>query len=225
MHSHLNLIHSQGNDAAYTLQSLIGISIGALGSTHKPMPEPEKLDDAARDARDRVLEEAEEWEIADEDGGDGGEAVRVLSPGQAAYKKRFEKGMANGRKADEKAAMRRIKEKNAVKNDWVRQASMGINRSAEREPKGEIKFHTANEAAAKRRAAEEEEDTSQAKQESQTTPHLCPKLEADTTTNRNHAEENGSEIPTLSDRMVARLTSLMDEDDDGNGGVALTSAK
>jgi hypothetical protein len=57
------------------MEALIGISFAALGLTHEPTPNLEQLDAAAADAQARLIEEIEEWEIADEEGGDGGEAV------------------------------------------------------------------------------------------------------------------------------------------------------
>jgi len=57
------------------LEAFIGISFVALGVTHEPTPNLEQLDTAAADAQARLVEEIEEWEIADEEGGDGGEAV------------------------------------------------------------------------------------------------------------------------------------------------------
>lgn len=57
------------------MEAFIGISIAALGVTPEPTPNLEQLDAAAADAQARLIEEIEEWEIADEEGGDGGEAV------------------------------------------------------------------------------------------------------------------------------------------------------
>lgn len=72
------LKYAQGNDAGYTLEALIGISFAALDVVHEPTPNVEQLDAAAADAQARLIEDVEEWEIADEEGGDGGQAVRIL---------------------------------------------------------------------------------------------------------------------------------------------------
>ena len=45
--------------------------------THEPGPNIEQLDAAAADAQAHLIEDIEEWEIADEEGGDGGEPVCI----------------------------------------------------------------------------------------------------------------------------------------------------
>ena len=46
-------LHNAGNDAAYTLEALVGLSIAALTYTHKPAPDPETMDAAAAEAQVR----------------------------------------------------------------------------------------------------------------------------------------------------------------------------
>lgn len=70
----------QGNDAAYTLQALIGIALAALDPAKKAPASPlaELLDEAALEARQKLTEEYQEWADADEEGDDGGDAVKIL---------------------------------------------------------------------------------------------------------------------------------------------------
>ena len=88
----------QGNDAAYTLQALVGIAIAALDPAKKaPASVPiELLDEAALEARQGLTDETAEWANADEEGGDGGEAVSISQS-------EFDQSMSKGRKADERA--------------------------------------------------------------------------------------------------------------------------
>ncbi|KAI4177197.1 MAG: hypothetical protein LQ343_000680 [Gyalolechia ehrenbergii] len=70
-------LHNAGNDAAYTLQSLIGIAIFARTSgANRQLNTQAHLTAHAeileREARDRAKEEADEWAVADMEGGDGG---------------------------------------------------------------------------------------------------------------------------------------------------------
>ncbi|KAL8881635.1 MAG: hypothetical protein Q9192_007756 [Flavoplaca navasiana] len=67
-------LHNAGNDAAYTLQALIGIVIGSRQSSLTTMQSQIAQRNAAleREARDRAKEEADEWAAADVEGGDGG---------------------------------------------------------------------------------------------------------------------------------------------------------
>ncbi|KAL8934053.1 MAG: hypothetical protein Q9216_006092 [Gyalolechia sp. 2 TL-2023] len=70
-------LHNAGNDAAYTLQALIGIAISARvsGSARYSNTQAHFAAHAEvleREARDRATEEANEWATADAEGGDGG---------------------------------------------------------------------------------------------------------------------------------------------------------
>lgn len=70
-------LHNAGNDAVYTLQALIGIAISARTSEAKRHLDTQAQVTAhaeiiEREARDRAKEEADEWAVADIDGGDGG---------------------------------------------------------------------------------------------------------------------------------------------------------
>ncbi|KAL8847317.1 MAG: hypothetical protein Q9221_007633 [Calogaya cf. arnoldii] len=67
-------LHNAGNDAAYTLQALIGIVIASrqssLATTRSQIAQRSQV--LEREARDRAKEEADEWAAADVEGGDGG---------------------------------------------------------------------------------------------------------------------------------------------------------
>ncbi|KAI4248959.1 MAG: hypothetical protein L6R42_009137 [Xanthoria sp. 1 TBL-2021] len=67
-------LHNAGNDAAYTLQALIGIVIASRQSSlaTKQSQIVYRSEALEREARDRAKEEAEEWAAADIEGGDGG---------------------------------------------------------------------------------------------------------------------------------------------------------
>ena len=95
-------LHNAGNDAGYTMEALIGLSFGALTNTPKPTPEPEKLDAAAAEAQARLIEETEEWQIADEEGGDGGPAIPLPSVSKMKEQQSFAAGMRRASKAEEK---------------------------------------------------------------------------------------------------------------------------
>ena len=63
---------NQGNDAAYTLQALIGLIISARRFPPNYESQRQFTDRAEREARDRAKESADEWAVADQEGGDGG---------------------------------------------------------------------------------------------------------------------------------------------------------
>ncbi|KAL8772954.1 MAG: hypothetical protein Q9209_001974 [Squamulea sp. 1 TL-2023] len=67
-------LHNAGNDAAYTLQALIGIIIESRRSslTISQFQIVSRTEALEREARDRAKEEADEWAAADIEGGDGG---------------------------------------------------------------------------------------------------------------------------------------------------------
>ncbi|KAL8995335.1 MAG: hypothetical protein Q9169_004910 [Polycauliona sp. 2 TL-2023] len=67
-------LHNAGNDAAYTLQALIGIVLASRQSSLATTQSQVASRNAAieREARDRAKEEADEWAAADLEGGDGG---------------------------------------------------------------------------------------------------------------------------------------------------------
>lgn len=72
----------QGNDAAYTLQALLGITVRGVAAkdAHQALAVAERAarsENVGKEAQDRVVEEGKEWELAEEDGGDGGVAVAV----------------------------------------------------------------------------------------------------------------------------------------------------
>ena len=95
-------LHNAGNDAAYTTQALISICIAARNDSNKPprQPSEEQLDEAAMEAKARLLEESDEWEAAEEEGGDGGHAVALLPAAEMADRQAFESALNRGRRAD-----------------------------------------------------------------------------------------------------------------------------
>lgn len=143
----------KGNDAAYTLQALIGISLAALSPSTKPstIPDPARLDEAARDARDRIVEETEEWEMADEEMADGGVAVKLLKPSERGYDPAFQASLRRAAKVEEEALMKRHGEKGFNR----RGRGGGVARAGKNGQStgvGEVKFHAANEAMVRRMA-------------------------------------------------------------------------
>lgn len=89
-----------------SVAALIGISFASVSTTYAPAPNIEQLDAAAADAQSRLIEDIEEWEIADEEGGDGGEAVKVPRVQQMRADKDFEQGMRRADKAEAKGRRR-----------------------------------------------------------------------------------------------------------------------
>ena len=94
-------LHNAGNDAAYTLQALLGIAIRGLGAKREREEGMEKkVEWAVREAEDRVRENAEGWSSPVE-GDDGGSPERVsvgFGGGGGAQRKRVDvAGAGNGK--------------------------------------------------------------------------------------------------------------------------------
>ena len=70
----LTLCIFQGNDAAYTLHAMIGIAFSSLVKNYNHQS---RLETLTKDAEERANQEAEEWEQAVEERGDGGLAVHL----------------------------------------------------------------------------------------------------------------------------------------------------
>ena len=68
-----------------------------------------KLAGITDEARSRLIEEREEWEAANEEDGDGGEAVTLLPAAETLERMEFERAMARGRKADERNEKKRAR--------------------------------------------------------------------------------------------------------------------
>ena len=105
----------QGNDACYTMQAFIAISIAAILPNNKPsVPTSEQLDEAAADAaakaQTRLKEDMEEWEAAKEEGIDGGDPIKILPAAQAIANQEFERGVRRGQQADRRKEIMRAKE-------------------------------------------------------------------------------------------------------------------
>ena len=157
---------TQGNDAGYTLEALIGISFKALTYEHPEAPDPERLSTAAAEAQARVIEEIEEWEIADEEGGDGGSAVKLLPAAEMAQARAFQQGLNRALKAEDKQNRNyaRVDSRNRQRGD--RRGGKYTNGHDEYYPmlkpsierKGEIKYHATNEKKMREKAAQDLDD-------------------------------------------------------------------
>ena len=131
-------LHNAGNDAGYTMEALIGLSFGALTTTPKTIPQQEELDAAAEEAKARLVEDIEEWEIADEEGGDGGAAVPFSGKKESPT---FDQGINRGQKAEENECSN--DRKNGFGSSAYGEAFPSLKESIEKQ--GVIKFHDANE--------------------------------------------------------------------------------
>ena len=137
-------LHNAGNDAGYTMEALIGLSFTALTAKPKAIPQQEELDAAAAEAQARLIDDIEEWDIADEETGDGGAAIPLLSINEMKDKEAFDQGMRRAQKAEEKAEKRYSNDKKSgFGGSAYGETFPSLKDSVER--KGEIKFHTANE--------------------------------------------------------------------------------
>ena len=137
-------LHNAGNDAGYTMEALIGLSFAALTANPKAIPQQQESDAAAAEAQARLIDDIEEWEIADEEGGDGGAAVPLPGLSETNQKQMFEQGMKRGQKADERAEKKySIDQLKDFDSGAYSEAFPSLKESVEK--KGEIKFHAANE--------------------------------------------------------------------------------
>ncbi len=137
-------LHNAGNDAGYTMEALIGLSFAALTATPKAVPQQKELDAAAAEAQARLIDDIEEWEIADEEGGDGGAAIPLPSLGEMKEQQTFDQGMRRGQKAEERAEKKYSNDKKkGLGSGTYGEAFPSLKDSVEK--KGEIKFHAANE--------------------------------------------------------------------------------
>lgn len=137
----------------------------ALTYEHPEAPDPERLSAAAAEAQARLIEETEEWEIADEEGGDGGSAVKLLPAAEMAQARAFQQGLNRAMKAEEKS--NRNYGRSSTKPTWRdRHSGKGtkgydanypsLKPSVEGE--GEIKYHAANEKKMREKAAQYQDD-------------------------------------------------------------------
>ena len=148
------------------MEALIGISFNALNYEHPKAPDPERLSAAAAEAQARVIEEAEEWEIADEEGGDGGPPVKLLPVAETAQARAFQQGLNRAVKAEEKINRKyaRSDARSRQRGDRCGGKSTtgydeeypALRHSIER--KGEIKYHAANEKKMREKAAQDSDD-------------------------------------------------------------------
>ncbi|KAG8534145.1 uncharacterized protein KY384_000989 [Bacidia gigantensis] len=109
-------LHNAGNDAVYTTQALLGLSIAALSPDNKPATKlsHEQLHEVAAEARDRLQDELEDWEAIEEEGGDGGEPVKILPMAELVDEESFQRAKVKGRKADEQRARRDARRDNGI---------------------------------------------------------------------------------------------------------------
>ena len=132
---------------------------------HPEAPDPERLSAAAAEAQARLIEDTEEWEIADEEGGDGGSAVKLLPAAKMAQARDFQQGLNRAVKAEEK--FNRDYERTDARSTWRdHRSGKGTNGydkdSSSMKPsvqrKGEIKYHAANEKKMRKKAARDLDD-------------------------------------------------------------------
>ena len=148
------------------MEALIGISFKALTYEPPKAPDPERLSVAAAEAQARLIEDTEEWEIADEEGGDGGSAVKLLPAAEMAQNRAFHQGLRRAVKAEE-AFNRNYTTTNArSKVTGDHRGGKDTNGYDEEYPslkpsierKGEIKYHAADEKKMRKKAAQESDD-------------------------------------------------------------------
>lgn len=78
-------LHNAGNDAAYTLQALVGIAVRSATAGHVHVTDPmELISKAKQDAEERIRDSLEEWSFAssgeDADGGPPKDPARRVTP-------------------------------------------------------------------------------------------------------------------------------------------------
>ena len=178
---------------------MIGIAFAALNVNHEPAPDPERLDQAAAEAQARVIEEIEEWEIADEEGGDGGEAVRLLSHEEMIDKRTFDQGMKKAYRAEDR------REKNYARNARGGAKDGAFKNGRTNEGLREINFHTANEQTLRKLGDPKIGALNGKKVENKKDPR------AQNTSDTDH--ETGGGVPILESGTAARLAALDEIDD------------
>ena len=95
-------LHNAGNDAGYTMEALVGICFAAVTATAKTFPDQSKVEAAVAEAQARLIEDFEEWEIANEEGRDGGAAIPLSSISEIRGEQTFEQSMRYGQKAEDR---------------------------------------------------------------------------------------------------------------------------
>ena len=148
------------------MEALIGICFKALSYEHPQAPDPERLSAAAAEAQARLIEDSEEWEIADEEGGDGGSAVKLLPAAEMAQARAFQQGINRAVKAEEKFNRNYARSDARSRQRGDRRGGRGTKGYDEYHPapkpsierKGEIKYHAANEQKMREKAAQDLDD-------------------------------------------------------------------
>ena len=126
-------------------------------------PDPERLSAAAAEAQARVIEETEEWEIADEEGGDGGPAVKLLPAVEMTQARAFQQGLNRAVRVEGKS--NRMYAANGMRNTQRgnRRGGKGTTGYSEDHPaskasierRGEVQYHAANEKKMRAKAAQD----------------------------------------------------------------------
>ena len=166
-----------------------------MNTRHDPAPNIEQLDTAAAEAQARLIEDIEDWEIADEEGGDGGAAVKIPSYEDMIEKRTNDQTMRRANRAEDRQAKDRA---------WNAAGSSGRNRpSSSLKPtgqgKGEIKFHAANEK------------TKMEMEENWEPPH--PSVKASNTDVAVVDDTEGGGVALPDPKMQARLAALDEMDE------------
>lgn len=191
--------------------------MSALTHSNPPAPEPERLTTAALEAQSRIIEETEEWLIADEEGGDGGSAVKLVPALQVAEARQFEAAMRRAQKAEEKSNKRYAADERKGSSFRGRVGGGGAKeeypalQQASAERKVEVKFHAAKEAVPPHMRAVSKRDAEQNLKDQ----HDITK--ADPNKNLSDIGNKPKEALPLPARAMERL-ALMDDDDDDDYG-------
>ena len=110
-----------------------------------------------------MIEETEEWEIAAEEGGDGGSAVKLLPAAEMAQARAFQQGLNRAIKAEDKSNRNYARSEARNRQRGDHRGGRGTHGHDENysalkpsiERKGEIKYHAANEKKMREKAAQD----------------------------------------------------------------------
>lgn len=186
------------------MQVFLAISLAALDSRNKPhlAPTEQALDEAASEAKARIMEKNDEWEQANEEGGDGGEAVRIVSSVQLRENDEFRKGMNNARKAEEKALQRAYQQDRRPRYGASTRGQNSTNKTT-----GEIKYHDANDALWQEMKSKDSQDIPREEIGSKDT-NVMPHLRGRKISSANSIGRSDVKAPALSKRLAERLIIL-----------------
>lgn len=194
------------------MQALVAIAIGALDTCNVPHmpPSQQSLDEAALNARARIMEEYDEWDQANEEGGDGGEAVKLVSSAQFRENTEFRRGIDKARKAEKKTLQQAYQRDHRPSHG----GEYTNNTKTTGSQKGEIKYHDANKKLVQVLKSKDSRET-RATVGSKGTgvlPHVRGLTMAESkTTFSNPIEASNNNAPHLSKRLAERLLVLDDD--------------